>query len=221
MFEKWITFNKVIYPSLFKNPTKLQIFESNIEPFIRCMHIRKLNACGWVSINKYEEYDDDVSYCDVNIKTHWTNLNPHLNDSIQKFIIASFDIECMSESGNFPQATNDSDPIIQIGTVFSYYGDSEPFYKNIITLGGCSKIKGLEDVDIEALKDERRVLLAWTKLIQKYNPDIITGYNINGFDFEYMKNRAKKLGILSSFEELSKVKGEIAEFKEKNYHLLH
>ena len=38
-----------------------------------------------------------------------------------------------------------------------------------------------------------------TKLIQEMNPDIITGYNINGFDFEYIKDRAKKFGILKEF----------------------
>ena len=61
----------------------------------------------------------------------------------------------MSESGNFPQAYNDNDQVIQIGTVFSYYGESEPFYKNIITLKGCNKIKGLEDVDIECYNDDQ------------------------------------------------------------------
>lgn len=214
-FEYWILNNKIFYPSLFKNPCKLQIYESNIEPFIRCMHIQKLNACGWIIINKYIKYEDDITYCDINIKTNWTNLKPYENNKIQKFIIASYDIECMSESGNFPQASNDKDQIIQIGTVFSYYGESEPFHKNIITLGGCTQVAGLEDVEIISYNDEKKVLLAWTKLIQKYNPDIITGYNINGFDFIYMRDRAKKCNIFEKFSLLSKYKNEISVFKEK------
>jgi len=214
-FEYWIERNKINYPTLFKRPTKLQLFESNIEPFLRCMHIRKLDACGWIKIDKYEEYEDNISYCDINIKTDWKNLFPYDIKSMSKIIVASFDIECMSESGNFPQASNENDKIIQIGTVFSYYGDSEPFYKNLISLGGCNKIKGLEDVDLECYKNEKMVLLAWTNLIQKYNPDVITGYNINGFDFQYIHDRAKKLNILNSFSLLSKIKNEISPFKEK------
>jgi DNA polymerase elongation subunit (family B) len=214
-FEYWIDKNKIIYPFLFKKPTKLTIYESNIEPFIRCMHIRKLSACGWVSVKKYESYEEGTSYCDVAIKTDWTELNPHDSSSIQKFIVASYDIECMSESGDFPIATNDNDPIIQIGTVFSYYGESEPFFKSIITLGGCAKVKGLEDVEIQSYPDEKKVLLAWTKLIQKYDPDIITGYNINGFDFQYMKDRAEKHKILKKFNQLSRVQGEESEYKVK------
>lgn len=218
--EKWIEYNKISFPSLFKNPTKLQLYESNIEPFIRCMHIRNLVACGWVKISKYSK-TNKISFCDINIRVDWKDLNPHSDNSIQKFIVASFDIECMSESGNFPQATNDKDQIIQIGTVFSYYGESEPFYKHIVTLGGCEKIPALANVDIESYKSERNVLLAWTKLIQKQNPDIITGYNINGFDFSYMYERAKKiesltkLPLVDSFMKLSKIVGETAPYRIK------
>jgi DNA polymerase elongation subunit (family B) len=219
-FEKWIENNKISSPNLFKVPTKLQLYESNIEPFIRCMHIRKLNACGWVKINKYKIMDT-VSFCDEDISVNWKDLNPYANSSMQKFVVASFDIECMSESGNFPQATNDKDQIIQIGTVFSYYGESEPFFKHMITLGGCEKIESLSDVVIESYKTERNVLLAWTKLIQKMNPDIITGYNINGFDFDYMHSRAQKIEqmtkvpLVDSFLKLSRIIGETSQFKIK------
>ena len=39
---------------------------------------------------------------------------------------------------------------------------------------------------INGFDNEKDMLLAWTKLIQDYDPDIITGYNINGFDFKYL-----------------------------------
>jgi DNA polymerase elongation subunit (family B) len=214
-FEYWIEKNKIKNTFLFPKETKLSLYESNIQPLIRCMHIRKLNACGWVKISNYTHYKDPLSFCDINIRTPWTELIPYDSNMIQKFVIASFDIECMSESGNFPEAKNDNDPIIQIGTVFSYYGESEPFYKHIITLNGCTKIPALEDVDIVSYKQEKNVLLAWTKLIQRMNPDIITGYNINGFDFGYMKGRAEKFNILPSFSKLSRIIGETAPWEEK------
>jgi len=226
-FENWISRNKISNSLLSKYPIRLELYESNIEPFIRCMHIRKLNACGWVKISKYETLAQDYSHCGISIETDWKNLESYESTSMQKFVIASWDIECMSWSGNFPQAIdpNDNeklsdekkpgDPIIQIGTVFSYYGESEPFAKSIITLGGCNKVKGLEDVEIQSFKTEKQVLLAWTKLIQKMDPDIITGWNINGFDFQYIYDRARKLKILDKFSELSRLCDVKSEFKEK------
>jgi DNA polymerase elongation subunit (family B) len=226
-FENWIYRNKISNSLLSKYPVKLELYESNIEPFIRCMHIRKLNACGWVKISKYKTLDDTYSHCGISIETDWKNLEAYESTAMQKFIVASWDIECMSWSGNFPQAidpddneklsddTKLGDPIIQIGTVFSYYGESEPFAKSIITLGGCNKVKGLEDVEIQSFKTEKQVLLAWTKLIQKMDPDIITGWNINGFDFQYIYDRARKLKILDKFSELSRLCDMKSEFKEK------
>ena len=106
------------------------------------------------------------------------------------------------------------DPIIQIGTVCSYYGESEPYYKNILTLKGCDKVKGLEDVVIQSYEKEADVLIAWTKLIQEKDPDVITGWNINGFDFQYLFDRAIRLKIVDKISKLSRVKGEFTEFKE-------
>ena len=214
-FENWIDRNKIKNTFLFQNPIKLSLYESNIEPFMRCMHIKKINACGWIKISNYTPYETKYSYCDINIKTHWNNLEADDSNMIQKFVVASYDIECMSESGNFPEAKNDNDPIIQIGTVFSYYGESEPFYKHMISLGGCTKIEALQDVDIECYEKERNVLLGWTRLIQRMNPDIITGYNINGFDFAYMKDRAKKFKVFNEFSKLSRIVDESSEWKEK------
>ena len=73
------------------------------------MHIRKLNACGWVKIDNYTKYDKNYSHCDISIQTDWLNLESHDSNTIQKFIVASWDIECMSSSGNFPQAIDTED----------------------------------------------------------------------------------------------------------------
>lgn len=198
--------------SLSRVPINFKLYESNIEPFIRFMHLRNLGAMGWVQIENYKKMSSSVSWCNINITTNWKNVNPFDDDSFSPFVIASFDIECTSEDGGFPVATRDGDKITKIGTTFSYVGNSECYYKHMISLGGCSKIEG---VDVESYPDEKSVLLAWTKLIQRTNPDIITGYNINGFDFTYMKDRANKLNILPFFSRLTRMKGESSEFIEK------
>ena len=46
---------------------------------------------------------------------------------------------------------------------------------------------------IECYDTEREVLLAWTDLIQQEDPDIIIGYNIFGFDYPFMFDRARKI----------------------------
>ena len=60
----------------------------------------------------------------------------------------------------------------------------------------------MEDVKnsaIESYKTEKEVLLAWTKIINEENPDIIIGYNIFGFDYDFMFQRAKENKCVREF----------------------
>jgi DNA polymerase elongation subunit (family B) len=85
------------------------------------------------------------------------------------------------------------DKIIQIGTTVHRYGDDRIIYKNIITLDTCDAISG---ADVISCSKESQLLMAWKKLIQDLNPDILTGYNIFGFDMEYIWERAQENGII-------------------------
>ena len=92
------------------------------------------------------------------------------------------------------------DRVIQIGTVFWEYGDDAPFHNNIITLKNCDNFEVRGDnceilsfdyqTEHDADKAEAKILEAWTKLIIDYDPDIIVGYNIHGFDMSFMYDRA-------------------------------
>ena len=66
------------------------------------------------------------------------------------------------------------------------------------------KIDEIENSEIICCTTEREVLLQWTKLIQKEDPDIIIGYNIFGFDYEFMFRRACETNCVASFLKLSR-----------------
>jgi DNA polymerase elongation subunit (family B) len=93
-----------------------------------------------------------------------------------------------------------------IGSTFMKYGESEPYFNHCIALNTCSNI---ENSDIESYATEKEVLLAWQKLVQRENPDIIIGYNIFGFDYEFMFRRAEENGCVEDFLRLSRNTDEI------------
>ena len=90
----------------------------------------------------------------------------------------------------------EGDKIIQIGTTVHIYGSDNIVYKNIITLNSCDKIDGC---DVQHYDTEKEVLIKWKELMNNLNSDIITGYNIFGFDMEYIWFRATELNILDNF----------------------
>lgn len=310
-------------------PTRYKLYESNIEPFIRFMHIKDIVSSGWVCIpsGKYKDNQDVLATsCQIDVSCDWKVVQRVERDKIAPLIVASFDIECTSSHGDFPvgrkdykkvayelsqafaeeritehnivselvlifdrsvngvlskvypkghcdvehlkdrllrqqhdlmsilrgklvwkkdkyapvpKATKDDilrsltrkfgsyeedgmwtgfmpklegDPVIQIGTTVHRYGQTDCTYKNIITLGTCEPIDGVEVITCET---ENELLLQWRDLIVRLDPDVMTGYNIFGFDFAYLYDRSKELGIMEEFTKLGRVVDKQCPYVEK------
>lgn len=195
--------------------TKFKIYESNIDSFLRFMHIRNLNACGWLEITNYsEENPYEVTTTDYNIVCKWTDVFPYESNTIAKFKICSFDIECTSCDGQFPQANRINDKIIQIGSVFNYYNDPKIYKKVILALDSCDIIEDANTIT-KSFETEEELLLAWKDLIIEEDPDVLTGYNIWFFDEKYMYDRARLLKIDNEFSKLGRIKDIQCKFVEK------
>lgn len=75
----------------------------------------------------------------------------------------------------------------------SWTGESKPFIRNIFTLNTCSNIAGSQVIPF---KEESKLLLEWSRFLQRVDPDMIIGYNISGFDLPYLMDRAKHLKLI-------------------------
>jgi DNA polymerase elongation subunit (family B) len=102
------------------------------------------------------------------------------------------------------------DPIIQIGTTFHKYGSKDCFKKIIVALDTCDDIEGSKVI---SCKTEKHVIIKWIEIMNSVNPDIITGYNIFGFDFDYIYHRALELNCAEYLCNLGKLVEPIKECK--------
>jgi DNA polymerase elongation subunit (family B) len=153
-------------------------------------------------------YSKDVSICTETLHRIYAKSEPNekqITKIIDKVISSMNDI-CNSSNRdsetynkgvllqllnkNMPKLKGDS--IIQIGTTVHRYGSPEVIYKSMISLKSCDDI---DDVDVVCCKTEEELLLRWKDLMQRLSPDVLIGYNIFGFDFPYVWNRSKELGI--------------------------
>ena len=342
--------NKVEIRGISNYPIKLELYESNIDPYIRFMHLQNIEPTGWIRVmnGKYGNCQGIIaSNCNIDMEAKYMNVRPYTenNTLIAPFLVASFDIECTSFTGDFPvpkktyrklicelydlyhkldqnklieyrksryiligfmyalnipisdDISNDisldmsllesmitkvhpkyrdfdhayiinqikektdeivmifngnmpmlcresnssnlnpkkptrderityldekisrnfldlphlkGDPVIQIGTTFHRYGETKCSFKHIVTLGTCDPI---EDVVVEECHSESELLIKWRDLILRTNPDIITGYNIFGFDFSYITERADELGIMNDLLTISRIKSRICQYR--------
>ena len=349
---------------------KFTLYETNIDPYIKFIHLKDLEPSGWITLpgGAYRENTEILpTTCQYDLEISWKKVQPCEHDAAAKFLIASFDIECMSATGDFPvpkkdyqklasdivdvfdtmvkdesvrvldrldiireclrhalglrrdannsnsNSSNNSrnsndktnniidaddnnanneiikdvtfdkyiravhkvtyksrkalsameahmehqvkskideimlvldnklnanikreeainklkstfktsmslpslegDAIIQIGTTFHYYGEKEVCHRHIVTLGSCDPIDN--DVELQTCATESELLMAWRDMINAYNPDVITGYNIFGFDMSYMKDRAEELGIYNEFAKIGRFRGHMCNYLEK------
>jgi DNA polymerase elongation subunit (family B) len=106
----------------------------------------------------------------------------------------------------------EGDKVTFIGSTFMRYGEAEPYLNHCLVLGTCDSVEGAV---IESAKTENELLIKWTELIQQENPDIIIGYNIFGFDYEFMFRRAQENHCERDFLMLSRNKGELSATENK------
>jgi DNA polymerase delta subunit 1 len=163
------------------------VYESNIDPVLRFMHVSGCTSTGWIEVEASEAELD--TRCDINIRAETFTPVPG-RDEIAPLKIMSFDIECHSTTGAFPSPTILGDVVFQIGMTTQDFGLSESS-----TLRKCLCLKQTAGADCESFSTERELLERFGEYLAEVDPDIITGWNIFGFDLEYLYKRAMRNGV--------------------------
>jgi DNA polymerase delta subunit 1 len=182
------------------NFRKFHVYESNIDPVLRLMHRTGIQSTGWLDAGS-ECIRSHIAKVDIDLWCNdWTTLKPIARDDIAPFVVASLDIECNSSTGKFPDADVTDDACFQIALSLCRFGNDEP-YEQI-----CLCHKKTEGPDVVSFDTEREMLEAFQKYLHEKDVDIITGWNIFGFDLEYIFKRAHMVGCNPEFFNLGKLK---------------
>jgi len=204
---------KISYNS---KPYQYRLYESNIDPMLRFNHEQETKPVSWIKLpkGKFKSVHKDLkeTICNFEFKIDHSDVQPFECPDIGPMLVASFDIECVSMDGGFPEAKKEGDKVIQIGTTVHRHGETDCCLKHIIVLGPCHEIEG---AIVESYETEEEVLLAWRNFMKRLDPDILTGYNIWGFDLKYMYDRAKLLEIDTEFCQIGRLRDKVEILEEK------
>ncbi len=103
-----------------------------------------------------------------------------LESDFPELKILSFDIEVRNPDG-MPNA--EKDEIIMVGI------------SGNMGLDKVISTKGQHLDFVEKVNTEKKILEKFAEIVKNYQPDVIVGYNSDNFDFPYIKDRAKLLGV--------------------------
>ena len=178
---------------------KYHVYESNLDPVLRLMHRTGIQSTGWLDTGG-DCVRSHLAKVDIDLWcNNWQSLKPVERDDIAPFVVASVDIECNSSTGKFPNADVPGDACFQIAISLCKFGNDEPYEKT------CLCYKKTDGPYVMSFDTEREMLEAFQKYIQEKDVDIITGWNIFGFDLEYIYKRALLTDCNEEFFNLGKL----------------
>lgn len=189
-FENSLSIDKCYIIKIYKYDQ----FNKDVEKFYN----KKINTTKKIE-NKLKKYFNDEN-TEIKIKKikQPDIITMLLNDEID---IPNKIIHLMDTMDNiFPELQGDQ--VTFIGSTFVNYGEEKPYLNHCVCLNNTNNI--MEDQVIESYSTERELLIAWKNIIKKEDPDIIIGYNIFGFDYPFMFERASQLDCLDEFMDLGR-----------------
>ena len=195
--------------NLSSGPFPLKVYESNLDPILRMMHRTGIQSTGWLDTGNECVYSN-LAHVDIDLFCNdWETLKPIKRDDVAPFVVASIDIESNSSTGKFPDADIDGDACFQIALSLCKLGSDEPYDKTCFCFKQTDP--NLEGCNILSYDTEREMLEAFRNYMIKEDIDIMTGWNIFGFDLEYIYKRASKNKCSASFYNLGKLKNRDSE----------
>jgi DNA polymerase delta subunit 1 len=159
---------------------RYQVYEANLDPVLRLMHRTGIQSTGWL---RAQGSPARSSTCAIDlVVSDWRSLKPVDRDDIAPFRMASVDIECYSESGAFPNPFERPDVCFQVAVTTRINGQSHDRKIFCVKETNCP--------EAESFPTERAMLERFADYLRdELDPDIITGWNIFGFDLEYLYTR--------------------------------
>jgi DNA polymerase elongation subunit (family B) len=202
--------NKYLIPKLRRSVNvqgigniKMKVHEGDADPILQLVCCRNIPSVGWIKfVGEEVSVYDKVTLAEKEYEVSWKGLYKVENDTVGLPLIMGFDIEVNSSNPtSMPKAKNPGDKVFQISCIFNREGSNKSEYY-LLTLGEADASQVGDNIKVICCSTEAKLLTGFTELVREKNPNVIVGYNILGFDIEYMINRAKFNFCISSFDKI-------------------
>ncbi|MGH7071535.1 MAG: 3'-5' exonuclease, partial [Acetobacteraceae bacterium] len=165
---------------------------SNVRKLLTC---KKLKYSSWFKCTATLVQDSSAKVPEYT--TDFNTLTPHTATIITNPKICAYDIECNSQNvKKFPSALSAPDVCFIITVVYQLYKKPETARNYAVVWGECDKKDVGVEYEIIHAESELECIRAFEDLIDRLDPDVLTGYNIDGFDVPYLTQRLVLLGQL-------------------------
>jgi DNA polymerase delta subunit 1 len=191
-----------------------KVWENNISVVRKMLTSKQVKYASWFKVSAIKISDDvKISTIENEYSGDWTTLNSIQASECEGWItspgVLAFDIESYSDNPRkFTDEYNALHTAYMISCIYQRYGKRETRKRVGIIIGDCGKIddEKLLNCEIMVVNDEVELVEAFAKVINDLDPEIITGYNIMGYDYKYLFYRNAR--FLKEWPECGRIIGE-------------
>ncbi|ADY01984.1 DNA polymerase Pol2 [Vulcanisaeta moutnovskia 768-28] len=154
------------------------VLEADIRFSQRYLLDMGIKPSNWVVVDQCEETKGNYQVDLVCLaKTRPRMIEEH---KLPSFKILAFDIEVYNPRG---MPNPDRDPVIIISTM--------------------TKEDGVKMFVVNDDKNDAKIIREFLDYFKRYDPDVVVGYNNNGFDWPYLVNRSSRIGVRLALSRMS------------------
>lgn len=178
-----------------RNPSKVpsiresigcRVFEADILFKYRFFSDKGIRAMNWIDTEGDFVKTNTISCSGIDSKKI-KNIDNEENVPLK---ILAFDIETEAPSERIPEA--DKDAITMISLCFS---EKYKKQKDIVLVSKYAPLREDQKKNTICLESEKKMLERFKEVINDYDPDVLTGYNIQNFDMPFIVGRMDKYGV--------------------------
>lgn len=211
--------NRIRVPRIMNTYEIFDTYEKKIDPIITFCHDQDLDTEGWNVIKEgsYKILNNKDVTTDHFIEVSYENVIKYTGElkPLPPLVTTSYDIECVSGDGTFPQADRPEDLIVSICATTNIYGSEKIVRTDVLALNSTKRIK---NANMKCFDNQTDLILAWKDTINEIDPDFIIGWNTFGFDNKYVYEKAQQPGVncAKRFSYISRLRKHKCVFKKEN-----
>lgn len=156
-----------------------QVFEADILFKYRFLVDHDLGGMRWMEVEGVKIPTKTVKCSSILAK----KLEPVEKEGNAPMKFLSIDIECLPENELKPLSPEDK--VILVGLAF------DPPYRGMETVVIVAKPFSNGEKNVIGVEGEKELLSRLLQIIEEYDPDVITGYNVQGYDLPHLIARLK------------------------------
>lgn len=177
--------------------------EANVDAVTQFYDMTSVRACGWVRIDGAPLHEK-ATHSVMEVTCDISGVRPLNRDDIAPMRVASFDIECVSETGDFPDKPELNDRVSCVGVHTWTHGVANSDAYTAFTVGNCAPfdVEGTP-AEVRHFPNEASMLCNLREFwAVEANVHVFLSWNGAGFDYPFLWKRAHKQGA-DAFKYLS------------------